>query len=164
LSPFIKEKAMFRSRWGFHPCDYATYRKLKFLNQVYLRAVHMASAWERWQRKDPHNRVIRRRIRNEQGQTIGYAPPVPLSEPPICPVFSRKVFEQRHVDRKGNFSREGIREERVDMVHRWIPAAFVSARKPVADPAEVQPLQHRLGEVEELCEQARCWLEEQDVR
>ena len=36
---------MFRSRWGFHPCDYLTYRKLKFLNQVYLRAIRLAHGW-----------------------------------------------------------------------------------------------------------------------
>jgi hypothetical protein len=61
----------FRSRWGFHPCDYATYRKLKLLNLVYHRAVRLAHAWERWQRKAPHNRVRRHRIRDEQGRTIG---------------------------------------------------------------------------------------------
>ena len=92
---------MFRSRWGFHPCDYATCRKLKLLNRLYLRAVRLAHAWARWQRKDLHNRVVRRRIRNEKGQTVGYAPPVPLPEPKLCPLLSRKVVERRHVDKKG---------------------------------------------------------------
>jgi hypothetical protein len=155
---------MFRSRWGFHPCDYPSHRKLKFLNQVYLRAVRLAHAWERWQRKDPHNRVVRRRIRNEKGQTIGYEPPVPLPEPRICDVFSEKVFEQRHVDKKGNFSREGFTDEKVVTNGGWIPAAYASARKPVADPAEVRPLQHTVAELDELYERARCWLEQQDVR
>src|SRR6516162_2899271 len=127
---------MFQSRWGFHPCDYPTYRKLKFLNQVYLRALCLAHAWTRWARKDPHNRVMRRRIRNEKGQTIGYEPPVPLAEPKICAVFSQKVFEQRHVDKKGAFSREGFREEKVITDGDWVPAAYASARKPVANPAE----------------------------
>jgi hypothetical protein len=155
---------MFPSRWGFHPCDYQTYRKLKFLNQVYLQAVRLAHAWVRWKRKDPHNRVMRRHIRNEKGQTIGYEWPVPLPEPKTCPVFSQKVFEQRHVDKRGNFSREGFIEEKVVMDSHWIPATYALARKPVADPAEVQPLHHTLAELDELCEQARCWLEEQDVR
>ena len=29
----------FPSRWGFHPCDYETYRKLKLLNLLYQRAI-----------------------------------------------------------------------------------------------------------------------------
>jgi hypothetical protein len=159
-----QENAMFRSRWGFHPCDYATYRQLKFLNQVYLQAVRLAHAWARWQRKDPHNRVLRRRRRNEQGQTIGYELPVPLPEPRICAVLSRKVFEERHVDKKGHFSREGFTEEKVVTDGGWIPAAYTSARKPVADPSAVRPLGHSLADLEGLCAKARSWLEGPDVR
>jgi hypothetical protein len=160
----FKEKAMFRSRWGFYPCDYPTYRKLKFLHQVYLQAVRLAHAWARWKRKDPHNRTIRCRIRNEKGQTIGYELPVPLPEPKICPLFSQKVLEQRHVDKKGSFSREGFMDEEVTTDGRWIPADYAAARKPVADPADIPPLHLTVPEIEELYEQARCWLEEQDVR
>ena len=87
-----------RSRWGFHPCEFSTYRKLKLLNLVYQRAVRMAHAWQRWKRKDPHNRVSRRRIRNDDGRTIGYGPPTPIAEPPLCTVFSRKAKEKRFVD------------------------------------------------------------------
>jgi len=155
---------MFRSRWGFHPCDYQTYRKLKILNQVYWRAIRLAHAWTRWQRKAPHNRVLRRRIRNEKGQTIGYAPPVPLPEPRICSIFSQKVFEHRHVDRQGSLSREGFREEKVLTEDLGIPADYASARKPVADPSEVRPLHLTVTELEELYEKVRTWLEEQDVK
>src|SRR5437870_6902272 len=102
---------MFQSRWGFHPCDYSTYRKLKFLNHVYQKALRMAHAWERWKRKDPHNRVMRRRIRNAQGQTIGYEPPVPLAEPPICPIFSQRVLEKCLVDKNGNVFPDGSLDE-----------------------------------------------------
>jgi hypothetical protein len=160
----FKENAMFRSRWGFHPCDYPNFRKLKFLNQVYLEALRRAHAWARWERKDPHNQVMRRRIRNEKGQTIGYESSVPLPEPKICTAFSQKVIEMRHVDRKGNFSRQGFPQEEVVTDGHWIPAAYAAARKPVADPAAVQPLGHGLEELDEHCRKARCWLEEQDVR
>ncbi len=155
---------MFRSRWGFHPCDYPTYLKLKFLNQVYLQAVRLAHAWARWKRKDPHNRVLRRRIRNDKGQTIGYEPSMPLPEPRICSVFSQKVWEQRHVDKKGNVSREGFLEEKLVTDNHWIPAAYASARKPMADPAEVHPLQHTPAELEPLYEMAQRWWEEQGVK
>ena len=160
---FSKEIDMFQSRWGFHPCDYSTFRMLKFLNQVYLKAVRMAHAWERWHRKDPQNRVMRWRIRNECGQTIGYEAAIPLPEPRICPLFSQKMFVKRHVDKKGNFSREGIMEEKVVTDGLWIPADYAAARKPVADPVGIQPLHHSVAELEALCEKARFWLENQDV-
>jgi hypothetical protein len=155
---------MFQSRWGFHPCDYQTYRKLKFLNQVYLRALRLAHAWTRWKRKDPHNRVIRRRIRNQTGQVIGYDPPIQLPEPPTCPIFSQKVFEKCHVDKKGNFSREGFLQEKVATDDFRIPGDYASARKPAVSQGEVQPLHHTPRELEEMYDKARRWLEEQDVR
>ncbi len=158
------ESLMFQSRWGFHPCDYPTYRKLKFLNQVYLRATRLAHAWARWQRKAPHNRVVRRRIRNEIGQTIGFEPPVPLPEPRICSVFSQKVIEHRHLDRCGNFSREGFPVEKVVTDGSWIPADYASARKPIAEEAKVKPLHHSIEELEALYKKACKWLEEQDVK
>src|SRR5262249_29644284 len=153
---------MFRSRWGFHPCDYETYRKLKLLNIVYERAVRLAHAWQRWQRKDPHNRVSRRRIRDGQGQTIGYEPPVPLLEPSLCPVFTRKVMEKRHINKKGCFSREGFLEEKVVIDDLWIAADYASARRPASEPAQVRPLHHSPEAIDALYEQARSWLERQD--
>jgi hypothetical protein len=155
---------MFQSRWGFHPCDYTTYRKLKFLHGVYQRALRMARAWERWKRKDPQNRVMRRRIRNEKGQTIGYEPPVPLAEPSLCPVFSRKVLENRHVDKKGNFFRDGFPDEKVVTDDLGIVSDYMSARMPVEDSAAIKPLRVSAEAIETLCEQAQAWLEERNVK
>jgi hypothetical protein len=157
-------QSVFRSRFGFHPCDYATYRKLKFLNLVYQRAVRLAHAWERWQRKDPHNRVSRRRIRNEQGQTVGYTDPVPLPEPVICPVFSRKVQVQRFVDKKGNRFTGGFLDDQVMTAAPQVAADYAGARRPVPEQAAVQPLRCSLTEIDELFENARAWLEQQDVK
>jgi hypothetical protein len=154
----------FQSRWGFHPCDHATYRKLKFLNLVYQRAVRLAHAWDRWQRKDPHNRVHRRRIRNEQGQTIGYADPVPVPEPPLCPVFSRKVQEKRFVDRKGICFQDGFLEEKVVTADPRIATDYRTARTPASDPESVRPLGCPIAEIDDLYEQARAWVEQQDLR
>ncbi len=156
-------ESVFRSRFGFHPCDYATYRKLKFLSLVYQRAVRMAHAWDRWKRKDPQNRVCRRRIRNEQGQPIGYGDPVPLSEPPICPVFSRKVQEKRFVDKKGNRFKDGFLDDKVVTDNPGIAADYALARRPQSDPASVHPLRCPLAQIDALYEKARAWLERQDV-
>jgi hypothetical protein len=46
----------FRSRHGYHPCDVATYRKLKELHKWYWQAVRDFHRWWRWQRKLPANR------------------------------------------------------------------------------------------------------------
>jgi hypothetical protein len=154
---------VFRSRFGFHPCDYATYRKLKFLNTIHQRAVRLAHAWDRWKRKDPHNRVNRRRIRNEQGQTIGYTDPVPLPEPTICPVFSRKVQEKRFMDKKGKQFKEGFLDERVVTDDSRIATDYSAARRPAATPEAVGPLGSTRAEIDELYEKARAWVEQQDV-
>ncbi len=122
---------MFQSRWGFHPCDYATFRKLKFLRHLHQKALRMAHAWERWNRKDPHNRVLRRRIRNAKGQTLGYEPPGALPEPRICPVFSQKVLEKRYVDKKSDLFREGFPMEIIVTDDLGIAGALADARKPV---------------------------------
>ena len=50
------EPTPFRSRFGFHPCDAATYRKLKELHKWYWEAVRDFHRWWRWQRKLPANR------------------------------------------------------------------------------------------------------------
>jgi hypothetical protein len=154
---------MFRSRWGFHPCDYETYRRLKFLNQLYLKAVRLAHGWQRWKRKDAHNRVICRHIRNELGQTVGYEPPVPLAEPKICPVFTRMVLEKRHVDKKGRFFPEGFIDEGVVTDDFGVAADYAAARTPAADQTQVRPLHRTVAELDALCAKARHWLETLDA-
>ncbi|HJT78439.1 MAG TPA: hypothetical protein VJ739_14645 [Gemmataceae bacterium] len=151
-----------RSRWGFHPCEFATYRKLKFLNAVYLRAVRMARAWQRWSRKAPHNRVRRRRLRNETGQTIGYGPPVPLVEPSLCGVFSRKCQEKRFVDKRGTCFHEGFWEDTVVTEEPWVARDYAAARAPAPRPEDVRPLHHTIDEINALFEKARAWAEGQD--
>jgi hypothetical protein len=155
---------VFGSRFGFHPCDFSTYRKLKFLSMVYQRAVRLAHAWDRWKRKDPHNRVSRRRIRNAMGQTIGYAEPVPVAEPSICPVFTRKVQEKCFVDKKGKHFKEGFLDEKMVTGDPRIVADYSAARKPVPEPGAVRPLCCTGAEIDEWYEKARAWVEQQDVR
>lgn len=51
-----KEQNTFLSRWGFHPCDYETYLKLKKLKKLYWASVSANAKWHRWDRKQPQNR------------------------------------------------------------------------------------------------------------
>ncbi len=57
-SPTTKETKMitFQSRWGYHPCSYEFYLKLKRLNLLAQKCLSQASAWKRWDRKEPQNR------------------------------------------------------------------------------------------------------------
>lgn len=45
-----------QSRFGFHPCDYELYSKLKFLHKHYWITVPKFHKWHRWFRKEPQNR------------------------------------------------------------------------------------------------------------
>ena len=47
----------FRSRWGYHPCNYETYRKLRKLHKAYWEGRRLLAKWHRWKAKRPHNRT-----------------------------------------------------------------------------------------------------------
>src|SRR5688572_17814404 len=74
----------FASHWGHHPCDYPTYLVLKELHQHYLEALRQRAAWERWHRKLPHNRQLRRRLRADDGNPVGWEVLGPWPEPCYC--------------------------------------------------------------------------------
>ncbi len=79
-----------KSRFGFHPCSYAIYCKLKILAKAYFQTIHDVAVWIRWNRKEPQNRVSRKRIRNDRGQVVGYEESVPIPEPKFCDLFAQK--------------------------------------------------------------------------
>jgi hypothetical protein len=45
-----------QSRWGYHPCDYQLFCKLRLLHKWYWRNVYDFHRWLRWSRRLPHNR------------------------------------------------------------------------------------------------------------
>jgi hypothetical protein len=60
------------NRFGFYPCEYDTYRKLRRLNFLRLLSLRQDARYERWARKLPHNRILRKRGRvvYENGKTV----------------------------------------------------------------------------------------------
>jgi len=78
---------VYESKWGFHPCNREIYAKLRKLNYWLLQAKKSASAYTRWFRKEEQNRVIRKKIRNEKGQVIGYEIIGPKNEPKLHEPF-----------------------------------------------------------------------------
>src|SRR5262245_14453176 len=82
--------AVFRSKWGYHPCDYEPFKLLKKLNGLYAKSRRRVADWQRWFRKKPANRVMRQPVCNEQGQKIGSRPVAPRPEPKLSSLFCRR--------------------------------------------------------------------------
>lgn len=124
----IEKKEVFQSRFGFHPCDYELYKKLKFIHKCYYQMLHDAAAWERWNRKEPQNRVIRRWIRNDEGHKVGHEIVGPAPEPQV-------FWDLQHETRlfKGAWVRD-----------------FQNARMPKKTPEEVRPLEHSIDEINRM--------------
>lgn len=47
-------RAVYRSRWGFHPCDYQTFVKLKKLHKRFWEIQHASAKRVRWECKTVH--------------------------------------------------------------------------------------------------------------
>lgn len=47
-----------QGRWGFYPCSWEHYKKLKRLNWLVLQVRRQDAAYKRWERKQPQNRRI----------------------------------------------------------------------------------------------------------
>tara|TARA_Y100000034_G_scaffold100014_1_gene123135 strand:- start:6750 stop:7337 length:588 start_codon:yes stop_codon:yes gene_type:complete len=132
------------SRWGHHPCDYDTYLKLKELHRYWWKAVQREYEWERWNRKDPQNRVIRHKVRDCDGNVTGYN-----VEPRPEPVRSDLFYKTLKVK-----TWNGEREVR-SLEYAEIVTDYRKARTPVADPNQVPKLSLSIEEIDRLLDAAR---------
>jgi len=101
----------FRSRFGYHPCDFATYQKLKSLKKWYWQSVKDFHRWWRWQRKRPENR---------RGP-----------EPAFCPVFVRNEpwFKPRRIR-----GQDAVRYYPQTLIEHGVMELLALARQPQAEP------------------------------
>jgi hypothetical protein len=150
---------VYQSKWGFHPISKESSKKLRFLNGVYAKAQHMAGAWERWERKQPQNRVQKRILRDSAGQKYGkeivlddQGKPIPLPEPQICELFHEKV--PSHVQWGTYIS--GRAED--NGFGAKILAASRQARTPQPTQEAVQPFPFTEEEIDRLYESAKNWI------
>ena len=67
------------------------------------------------------------------------------------------------MDKKGRCSKEGFLDEKVVTDEPRLAGDYSAARRPVTDPAAVRPLCCTAAEIDTLYEQARAWLEQQDL-
>jgi hypothetical protein len=78
----------YKSRWGYHACDYVTWKKLKALRRFTLLTRRQLATHDRWYRKEPQNRVWRTYKYNADHQRIGVLGTVPMSKPHVNEIMS----------------------------------------------------------------------------
>lgn len=155
-----------QSRWGFHPCHYEHYLKLKFLYKKLWKAVYQLAEFERWVRKEPQNRVTRQTLRDQDGRKIGSKIIGARPAPPLCPVFtykSKKRADFGYLEmptNTGSIAREYLAPQhwryRALSPYLWIYdpgiiADFQNARTPIKDLTNLTPLILTAEEVDHLC-------------
>jgi len=139
-----------QSRWGWHPCDYATFRLLKRLHRACEEARRRFAAWQRWHRKMPRNRVVRRWLRDGQGRRIGCEVVGSRPEPSLSPLFCVRRLVPSYWSEDGKPLQEARLVEDVVFGDLGIVEAYRTARKPAASPEEVRPLPFTGQELQQL--------------
>jgi hypothetical protein len=125
-SPQRERGNLCQSRFGFHPCDYATYRQLKTLHRAYWQAVYDFHCWHRWWRKRPENR---------RGP-----------EPQYCKLFVTDELWYKPVVTHGV---TGFKVYPKKLVDREVLALYRAARMPAQEPVEVWDAE-TLGRIEAI--------------
>ena len=100
-----------KSKWGYHPCNYQLFRKLKSLHRWYWQTVYDFHRWHRWWRKEPQNRVG--------------------AEPKYCPAFVCDGVWYKPVLIHGE---SGHRVYPKTVVDHGVVKLYQSARLPQAEP------------------------------
>lgn len=138
------ESEVNQGKYGFYPCNHATYLKLKELNKHVTKALSQCANWYRWARKAPHNRVNRIR---KTGVVIG-----PRLEPTVNPLFFTKKEYETHLSRNGEYFKNKIKEETLESTGfiSLIMCDYRNARYPVQDSKDVESLDLSLEKIDEL--------------
>jgi hypothetical protein len=142
-----------RSRWGWHLLDYETFQVLKRLNARCEEAARRYAAWRRWQRKKPHNRVIRRKIRDAEGHSVGTEVLGPRPEPPLDPLFCLRSRVLSFRGENGERLKQGRWMEELRFSDLGIRVAYRTARQPATAPELVQALRFTPDEIHRLAAQ-----------
>lgn len=76
-----------KSRWGFHPCSYSDFKKIKLLHKHFWLAKYAEGAYKRYYNKLPQNRMILKRNK------ILLTTPIPM-EVPFFPAIYAKILKK----------------------------------------------------------------------
>jgi len=153
-----------QGKYGFHPCDHATYLKLKLIHKVYWQAIFAMAAWHRWDRKEPQNRVQRYEGRGPDGKRLLLSKPVPLPEPKLpawVKKFDHKKVVKTHVgdckQYKGPIYEVVWHTIKLDPSVYSFVLDFQSARTPKIE-SQVTPLINSPEKIDAMYAQAKEWL------
>jgi hypothetical protein len=96
----------YRSRWGFHPCNYATYLKLRRLHKAFWEGRRLLARWQRWSARLPQNRT-------------GAEPMVPAVYREVC---ASPIVAEFHAARHGAATPEEVRPLGIpaDRLELWL--------------------------------------------
>jgi len=103
----------FQSRWGFHPCDYHVFLKLKRVHKAYWEGLRKVAAWRRWERKRPCNRVICRWQRDAAGRKITRVIAGPRPEPCVPGIYREICESEILIPQEFHNARHGRPEDQV---------------------------------------------------
>ena len=112
-SPHDSVSESVRSRWGYHPCSYEFYRKLKYLHRHYWIALRQFHHWNRWFRKEAQNRIG--------------------SEPKYCPAFVENSPWVKRFVHKGE---HGFKLYLRTVVDHGLVESYHASRMPSPDPVK----------------------------
>ncbi len=131
------ENGVHKGKYGYYPCDFETYRKLKEINKHFEKEKHQVGNWNRWAAKLPKNRLLRRWLRNDKNQRIGVEILGPKPEPILSRIFSDiKTFAYGR--NLAQFTRQDI------------PYEYSKARYPKSRPEDVLPLLITQSEIDTI--------------
>src|SRR5262249_41336028 len=102
-----------KSRWGFHPCNYETYLKLRRLHKAFWEGRRLLARWQRWSARLPKNRA-------------GPEPAVPAVYREVCasPVVAEFHAARHGVPRPEDVRPLGLPAAQID---RWVRSLDGSA-------------------------------------
>lgn len=146
----VEQSGVHKGRWGYYPCSYETYLKLKELYQYYLLSLTRRAEWTRWARKQPQNRVIRRWLRDSQGRRNGYEIVGQREEPKLIPLLTSKQPVKDYLGKD-------LGVENVVVTSTPIEINYRRARFPVSEANAVQPLTMTETEIDQILESLRSW-------
>lgn len=72
-----------QGRWGFHPCSYEDFKKIKLLHKHFWIAKKIQAAFNRYHAKQPQNRVIRKQ------KGVPLTKPLPMPEPWFPSIYDK---------------------------------------------------------------------------
>jgi hypothetical protein len=138
---------VFRTRFNWYvPCDRQTYRKLKRIRHLVGFAEAERARWNRSQRRQPHNRVFKRR----RGDKV-VREPADASRMVFAP-----LFELRPAPPAMGLPPDALLAAGTELLTLFY-ADYLSARHPVPDASAVKPPRLTAMQIDELLERIELW-------